>query len=182
MNESPTMRAAVVSLIGVLLAGSLFATVLSGCRQTNGGRDSTSASAEKAPLSSRVHGCWTLRLQAQGTARDSLRAWLPAGSLPALVELDSAREASADEAPVYTAHSWFNDRRGSDPFSVWRPLGPDSIRVQRAGALAGVMLQLGPANDTLSGHVIVYRDVGRSNTTNHRMGPVTMTPARCPDA
>ena len=127
-----------------------------------------------------MHGCWALRLDADGAQRDSLRAWLPAGSLPPIVELDSARAESDDETPVYVAHSWFDTRRESAPFSIWRPLGTDSIRVQRAGAFAGFMLQVGAADTTLVGNVVEFRDVGRTNTSTRRRGPVTMTPTQCP--
>lgn len=182
MTDSFPTRADALILVGVLLTSGLLATVLSGCHQTNGGRGAPSASAQETVLPSRVHGCWTLRLKAKGPQRDSLRAWLPAGSLPPTVELDSMRADDMDEAEIYVAHSWFGERRKPQPFSVWRPLGSDSIRVQRAGALAGTMLQVGPAESTLVGHVIVYRDVGMGNTSTQRTGSVTMTPTRCPDA
>lgn len=180
MNASSPARSSLLTL--VVLAGGLCATVLLGCRQTNGGRGAPSASAQETVLPSRVHGCWALRLDADGAQRDSLRAWLPAGSLPPIVELDTVRADGTGSAQGYAAHSWFGDRRGSQPFSVWRPLGDDAVRVQRAGALAGIMLQVSPADTTLVGNVIVYRDVGMANTSTQRTGPVTMTPTRCPDA
>jgi len=175
MNAPSQTRSSPLTLL--VLAVGLFAAVLLGCRQTNGARGSPSASAEEPVLPSRVHGCWALRLE-----RDSLHAWLPAGSLPGIVELDSVRAEDTDDARVYAAHSWFGDRRASQPFSVWRPVGADSIRVQRAGALAGIMLQLGTGDDALDGRVIVYRDVGMADASTQRTGPVTMTPTRCPDA
>lgn len=170
----------VVFLLGAVVAGGLLTTILPGCQHTDG----TTGAADRAQrdsLRSQVHGCWSLAVTAEGAQHDSLRAWLPAGSLPDIVELDTVRAESSAEAPVYAAHSWVDGRRKDQPFSVWRPHGPDSIRVQRAGALAGVMLQVAPTNDALTGNVIVYRDVSMANTPTQRNGPVRMAPTRCPD-
>jgi len=176
---SPRLPAAVC--FGILTVG-LSLTALSGCRHAEEGTDPTSQRAGQDTVRIQPPGCLELRLTAQGGERDSLRAWLPAGSLPSVVELDTTRAASTGGDSVYTAYSWFDGRRESHPFSVWRRTEGEAIRVQRAGALAGTMLDLRPGEGALSGTVTVYRDAGMRGTPTRREGALEAVPVRCPDA
>lgn len=174
MDPSPTRRSATLTLVLFTVGAALLAGgSLQGCRQL----DETADAAEEP---NRVQGCWALSLQAQGAQRDSLQTWLPAGSLPSTLELDTIRADSAAEPSRYNAYSWFDGRQRQHPFSVWRWMEGDSIRVQHAGALAGTMLQLHAAPDTLDGRVIVYSDVLMPGTPARRAGAVTAVPTQCP--
>lgn len=133
-----------------------------------------------------VHGCWELEVTADGSERDSLRSWLPEGTLPPVLELDTipAGDAEADEG-TYAAYSWFDGRRETAPFSAWQPTEGDSIRVQRTGALSGTMLRLVPSEDGLAGVVVGFTDVRSrgdlSTGTGRRQGPVAASPVACPE-
>jgi hypothetical protein len=174
------LSAPVLATCAAVLVGSVLASGLQGCRSLENETATTSERARGDEDPTRLRGCWKLNLQARGVQRDSLRDWLPAGSLPSIVELDTTRAGPSGQDGVYEAYSWSDSRRSSRPFSVWRPLGPDSIRVQRAGALAGTMLQLRVAEERLVGEVVVYGDAGMGGTPERREGALEATPARCP--
>lgn len=168
---------------------------MQGCRQVQEGTDSTATAKdstanedssasrieERGSFQEKLPGCWKLRLTAQGAQRDSLRAWLPEGSLPSIIELDTVRAESAQSDSVYRARSY-----GGFPgysFSIWRLSTDGSIRVQRAGALAGTSLQLKPTGEKLLGNVVVFTDTRGLNQSLgdlRRKGPVEAVPAECP--
>lgn len=171
--------ATATACFGLLLAG-LSVAALQGCRQSG---EATNPSSERArPDSVRIQPpeCWELRLTARGAERDSLRAWLPAGSLPSVVELDTTRASGAERDSVYEAYSWAHGRRTSQPFSVWRRLDDGAIRVQRAGALAGTMLHLRPDVGALSGTVVVFRDAEVMGRPTRREGSLEAVRVQCP--
>lgn len=127
-------------------------------------------------------GCWELELAAEGTQADSVRNWLPRGTLPPVIELDTARasgQASSESAKA--AYSWFNGRREEDPFSLWRPMRGDSLLVQRAGARAGLMLRLVHSEDRLEGLVVSFTDVRSQNDDDRPQAPVEATRTECPE-
>ncbi len=173
-----TTRLAAVLCFGLLATGL---AVLQGCRHTEKGTTSTSQRAEQDTVRIQPPGCFRLRLTAEGAERDSLRAWLPAGALPQIVELDTTRASSIGEGAAYDAYSWFDSRRESRPFSVWQHRKDGSIRVQRAGALSGTLLDLRPDRGMLSGAVAVYRDAGMRGEPTRREGAVEAVPVSCPD-
>lgn len=179
--------AAVIATCIAFLAGGAFVSVLQGCHQLKGGTSSAgetntaSSPAQGDSTQLQVAGCWKLSLQATGPQRDSLRAWFPRGSLPSVVELDTARAEPASRDTIYKAYSWFDGRRETRPFSIWRPMGPDSIRVERARALSGTMMDLAVADGKLTGDVIVYGDAGMIGKPTRRKGPLEATPTQCPD-
>jgi hypothetical protein len=160
---------------------------LQGCRQLEEAAD-TPAGDNRAEVSfqDQLPGCWGLRVTAEGGQRDSLRSWLPEGSLPAVVEFDTLRAESADSDSVYRARAHGGGPAGHS-FSVWRYSSGDSIRVQRAGALSGTMLELKPAGQKLVGDVVVFTDAqGMSqgqlmrSDDFRRRGPVEAVPVECP--
>jgi len=175
----------VVSTTACFVLVTAFIVVLPGCRHTEDGADTTSQRSREAgtPDTLRVNppGCLKLRVAAEGSERDSLRTWLPTGSLPSIVELDTTRAESAGSDSVYQAYSWFDQRRESHPFSVWRHAEDGGIRLQRAGALSGTLLDLYPDQGKLSGTVAVYSDTGVRGRQNRREGAVEAVPAQCPD-
>jgi len=134
-------------------------------------------------IQDRLFGCWKLRLTAEGAKRDSLRSRLPSGSLPSIIELDTTRVESAEGDSVYKAHAHGLRPGLTSPFSVWRPSGDDSIRVERPGAMAGTTLQLKPTGDKLVGNVVVFTDAGGMNQSIEdlrRRGSVEAVPVECP--
>jgi len=171
--------ASVFALCFAVLSVGTSIGVLQGCRQVEEGTDSTTnENEEQYAVQDQLPGCWTLRITAQGAQRDSLRSWLPAGSLPSIIELDTTLAESASSDSVYKAYSWSNGRRESQPFSVWRPSSDDSIRVQRAGAMSGRMLQISPSNGKFVGSVVEFTD--RLGDSQRRSGPVEAVPTECP--
>lgn len=129
-----------------------------------------------------LRGCWDLEVEAKGAEMDSLRRWLPAGSLPPVFELDTVEVAgSSPQDSLYRAHSWFNGRRETAPFSVWQPIPADSIRIQQKGALSGLMLRMTPSGRELVGRVVGFSDVRRGNQTDRQNAPVTAGPTACPN-
>ena len=179
-----SMRNCTTGLAAALCFG-LLATglaALQGCRHTEEGTTPTSQRAEQDTVRVQPPGCFRLRLTSEGAERDSLRAWLPAGALPGIVELDTTRASSTGEgAVVYDAYSWFDSRRESRPFSVWRHREDGAVRLQRAGALSGTLLDLRPDRGLLSGAVTVYRDAGMRGEPTRRDGAVEAVPVSCPD-
>lgn len=132
-----------------------------------------------------VRGCWELEVTAEGAQLDSLRTWLPDGTLPPVLELDTVPAADGDaDGTTYAAYSWFDGRRETAPFSAWQPIEGDSIRVQRTGALSGTMLRLTGSRDGLVGIVVGFTDVrprgDLSGGTGRRQGPVAASRVACP--
>lgn len=128
-----------------------------------------------------IEGCWNIALAEEGAQRDSVRAWLPARTLPDILQLSSATRAPDDEENgPYSAYSWFDERRETEPFSVWNRFEGDSIRVQRAGALAGLMLRLTPERDELVGTVVSFSDISSLGTPARRQASVVASPVDCP--
>lgn len=127
-------------------------------------------------------GCWELDLAAEGAQADSVRNWLPRGTLPPVIELDTARasgQASGDSARA--AYSWFNGRREKDPFSLWRPMRGDSLLVQRAGARAGLMLRLVHSENRLEGIVVSFSDIRTQDGDDRSQAAVGATRTDCPE-
>lgn len=129
------------------------------------------------------HGCWALEVTATDTDPDSIRVQTLAATLPPIVELEARPAPSGDtDVGPYVAYSWFNGRRESDPFSVWDRTPGDSIRVQREGALAGVMLRLAPSAGRLVGTAVSFGDVSTPSDTSPPRVPVMATRVSCPEA
>lgn len=169
-----------------LLTASLviaFAAGLQGCSQTKEGATSGSGS-EQVSFESRLPACWKVQVAAEGPRRDSLQSWLPEGRLPSVIELDTTLAESAGSDSVYEARS-----RGGYPnqsFTTWRYSKGDSIRVEREGAMAGMMLQLKPTGDTLTGSVVAFTDtrrMGEGTSMNvespRKRGPIEAIPVEC---
>jgi hypothetical protein len=163
---------------------------LQGCAQT---KDSNATMPDdgsgQASFESRLTACWELQVAAEGPRRDSLRSWLPEGRLPSMIELDTTLAESASSDSVYKARS-----RGGYPnqsFTTWRYSEGDSIRVERRGAMAGMMLQLKPTGDKLIGSVVAFADTrGRGDGTSlngtsmkmdapRKRGPIEAIPVEC---
>jgi len=182
-KEGVTASFAAINTLYVvaLLSASALSVGLQGCHQLEEGTDSTTNEEDgHVSVQDQLPGCWKLRITARGAQRDSLRSWLPAGSLPSIIELDTARAEPVGSDSVYRAYSWSDGRRESQPFSVWRPMEGDSIRVQRAGALAGTMLHLKPAKDKLIGSVVEFTDTGTLSEPRRRRGAVEAIATQCP--
>lgn len=162
----------------LLFAGGAVLSAVQGCRQLEEGTNSENNRAQRDSGNTQLHGCWKLSLQAEGAQRDSIRARM--GSLPSVVELDTARAEPTGRDGTYKAYSWSNGRRESRPFSVWRRMAADSIRVQRSGALAGTMLHLRPEAEKLVGDVISFGDAGMRGETKRRRAGVSATSVPCP--
>lgn len=129
-----------------------------------------------------LQGCWELALAVPESQADSVRTWLPHGTLPPVIELDTARasgQTSGDSAKA--AYSWFDGRREKDPFSLWRPMRGDSLLVQRAGARAGLMLRLVHSEDRLEGIVVSFSDVMRQNGGDRPQAPIEAAKSECPE-
>lgn len=174
-----TTRLATALCFGLLAIGL---AALQGCRHTEEGTPPTSQRAERDTVRIQPPACYRLQLTSEGAELDSLRAWLPAGALPQIVELDTTRTSPTGEGAVlYDAYSWFDGRRESRPFSVWRHREDGAIRLQRPGALSGTLLDLRPDRGTLSGAVAVYRDAGMRGRPTRREGTVQAVPVSCPD-
>jgi hypothetical protein len=137
---------------------------LQGCAQTKES-NATKHSSNQASFENRLPACWEPQVAAEGPRRDSLRSWLPEGRLPSVIELDTTSAESASSDSVYKARS-----RGGYPnqsFTTWRYSKGDSIRVERGGAMAGMMLQLKPTGDKLIGSVVAFADTrGRGDGTS----------------
>ncbi len=178
--ETASVAASPILVACVLfLVGGAPLSALQGCRQLEEGTASGDKSAQRDSGQAQLHGCWKLNLQADGAQRDSIRGLM--GALPSIVELDTARAEPTDRDGIYKAHSWFDGRRESRPFSIWRRMGADSIRVQRAGALAGTMLELHPKGGNLVGTVVAFGDAGMRGESSRRTAALSATPVQCPD-
>lgn len=125
-------------------------------------------------------GCWSLNLQEDDIERDSVRDWLPRGTLPGVLELDTVVADSTTDEDSYAAYSWFDSRRETDPFSVWTRIPGDSIRVQRSGALSGLMLRMTLASDSLVGAAISFTDVRQLGESSRREAPIVARSVQCP--
>lgn len=125
-------------------------------------------------------GCWSLELQEDELERDSLREWLPRGTLPGVLELDTAEAGRSGGEERFAAYSWFDGRRETDPFSAWTRISGDSIRVQKPGALSGLMLRLTGTGDTLTGSVVRFTDVRRLDEPGRRRARVRARSVECP--
>lgn len=163
---------------------------LQGCAQT---KESNATrpddGSEQVSFERRLPACWELQVAAEGPRRDSLRSWLPEGRLPSMIELDTTLAESASSDSVYKARS-----RGGYPnqsFTTWRYSKGDSIRVERGGAMAGMMLQLKPTGDKLIGSVVAFTDtkgIGDGPSSNvpsmemdapRKRGPIEAIPVEC---
>lgn len=127
-----------------------------------------------------IEGCWSLEILAEDAQRDSVRSWLPRGTLPAVIELDTAQVDGDRQDDARVAHSWFDGRRESDPFSVWHRFAGDSIRVQRTGALSGLMLRLQAENGGLAGTVVSFTDVAQRDRSGRQQARIEAEPVDCP--
>lgn len=144
------------------------------------------SSSEKAvSIGQNLPSCWKLELSATGIENDSVRDWLPKGTLPSRIKLDTALHSSSSERgdSTFVAYSLFDGRHEKNPFSVWTRMRGDSIRVQQAGARTGIMLRLTRSDDRLVGTVNGYSDVGRAGRNRSpRKTPIAATRVSCPDA
>lgn len=167
-RERPPGCAAVVCLALVAAAGC--------------SRQPPDGALDRASASGTVHGCWALEVTAEGATRDSVSRWLSAGSLPTVLELDTARvsEGPAGE-PVYRARSYFDGRPEEGPFSAWRRISGDSLLVERPGAMTGVSLRLVGDGTALEGVVTAFTDVMEPGRRSRQQAPVRAEPAVCPE-
>ena len=163
----------------------LFSAGLQGCSriEESAGPESDERS-EKVSFWNRLPACWELQVATEGQKRDSLRSWLPEGRLPSVIELDTTLAASASSDSVYKAQS--RGGYSSQSFTTWRYSTGDSIRVERSGAMAGMMLQLKPTGDKLIGSVVAFTDargIGDGSSLKmdnpRRRGPIEATPVEC---
>lgn len=136
---------------------------------------------EPESLALRVQGCWELQPGTDGEAADTTRRWLADRVLPGTIGLDTTRTEREGSDSVYRASSYRGSREERSPFSAWRPVGADSIRVETPGALAGAMLRLAVGEDLLEGTAIVFTDVVRpGEDRGTRRAPVQARPQDCP--
>ncbi|MCS3831023.1 hypothetical protein GGP91_003122 [Salinibacter ruber] len=192
----PLPRSASTTTVGLgafLVTASLMiasAAGLQGCSQTKESATSRpDGGSEQVSFESRLPACWELQVAAEGPRRDSLRSWLPEGRLPSVIELDTTLAESAGSDSVYKARS--RGGYASRSPTTWRYSKGDSIRVERGGAMAGMMLQLKPTGDKLIGSVVAFTDtrgIGdgpSSNGTSMKMdaprkrGPIEAIPVEC---
>ena len=173
------------SFLMIVSLAIMFAAGLQGCSriEESAGHESNESS-EQVSFWSRLPACWELQVAAEGQKRDSLRSWLPEGRLPSIIELDTTLAASASSDSVYKAQS--RGGYSSQSFTTWRYSTGDSIRVERSGAMAGMMLQLKPTGDKLIGSVVAFTDargIGDGSSlkidTPRRRGPIGATPVEC---
>lgn len=159
---------------------------LQGCSQTKESATSRSDDgSEQVSFESRLPACWELQVAAESPRRDSLRSWLPEGRLPSVIELDTTLVESAGSDSVYEARS--RGGYSNQPFTTWRYSKGDSIRVERGGAMAGMMLQLKPTGDKLIGSVVAFTDtrgIGdgtslRGGDNPRKRGPIEAMPVEC---
>lgn len=114
--------------------------------------------------------------------RDSLRRWLPVGSLPTVLELDTVRVSQGAEGePVYRARSYVDGRAEEGPFSAWRRIRGDSLLVERPGTMAGISLRLVRTGAALEGVVTAFTDVMEPGRRSRQQAPVRAEPAACPE-
>lgn len=139
------------------------------------------AEVEAESLAERVQGCWELRPGPDGAAADTAESWLEARTLPRVIGLDTARMEREGSDSLHRAWSYQGSRQERRPFSAWRPVGPDSIRVETPGALAGTVLRLAVGEELLEGTAVVFTDVvqpGEDRGT--RKAAVEARPTDCP--
>ena len=173
------------SFVMVASLAIMFAAGLQGCSRIEESAGSEpNESSEQVSFWNRLPACWELQVAAEGRKRDSLRSWLPEGQLPSVIELDTTLAESASSDSVYKARS--RGGYSSQSFTTWRYSEGDSIRVERSGAMAGMMLQLKPTRDKLIGSVVAFTDArGIGDGSSLRMrnprkrGPVEATPVEC---
>jgi len=163
-------------------AGTLLAAVLAtGCASSNS--DPPRADGQGSSLAERVAGCWSLELLASGSEMESIRTWLPAGTMPTGIELDTSVAPGGRDDSTFRARSLQDGRRETDPFSTWRPMRGDSLLVQRAGAMAGYALRLAPENGAMEGVVVGFSDVrqpGTPESQGARTARVRVARMECP--
>lgn len=132
------------------------------------------------PTAGRIQGCWGLAPGDRGAAADTVRRWQDEGVLPGMVRLDTARVAETDAGELYEARAYVRSREAPGLLTAWRPLPPDSIRVERPGALAGLQLRLGVGPEALRGIAVVFTDAVGPGETGRRTAPVEARPEACP--
>lgn len=130
----------------------------------------------------RVEGCWELTPSGDEAERERVRRWIEAGDLPGEVRLDTVAAEMGGEEAYYVAWSYVHSRRQRRPLAAWRPFGPDSIRVETPGALAGTVLRLAVGPDRLEGTAVVFTDVVQpGEDPGTRKAPVEARPEDCPE-
>lgn len=158
------------------LALTLVAAAVGGCQ-----RPLPEVEEDEPAMTARVQGCWGLSAGADGAAADTVRRWLREGVLPEKVQLDTVSLAEAAEGDLYGARSYVRSREQPLLLTAWRPAGPDSIRVETPGALAGIALRLDVAPGVLRGTAVSFTDAVAPGETGRTTGPVEARPATCPD-
>lgn len=158
------------------LAMTLVAAAWLGCQ-----RPLPEAEEVEPSMAARVQGCWSLSPGVDGAAADTVRRWLREGTLPGVVRLDTVRLAEAAEGDLYGARSYVRSREQPRLLSAWRTVGPDSIRVETPGALAGIVLRLEVAPEVLRGTAVTFSDAVAPGETGRTTGPVEARPGTCPD-
>lgn len=158
------------------LTGTL---ALMACRRPLPDEDG-SGEAEVGSVAEQVAGCWELRPGTEGAAAGTTRRWLEDRTLPRTIGLDTVRMEAKDSDSLYRARSYRGSRATRRPFSAWRPVGADSIRVEAPGALAGVVLRLAVQAERLRGTATVFTDALRPGESARTTGPVEGRPRDCP--
>lgn len=144
--------------------------------------DEEGAGVESESLTERLHGCWALSPGADGSAADTTERWLDDRTLPRVFGLDTARMQRQGYDSLYQASSYRGSRKERRPFSAWRPVGSDSIRVETPGALSGAALRLAVGDGLLEGTAVVFTDVVQPGEDRGiRKAPVEARPEECPE-
>lgn len=162
------------------LAGSLILASLVACAANSGaespGSEHTAATADGFGPS----GCWAFETQGESVG-DSLQVWLSGEMLPPMVELDTLPTPTGTEATgPYRAFSWFDGRRETSPFNEWQLVGSDSVRIQRTGALSGLMLRMAQREDRLEGRLIAFTDATARGDSGRREVSLSADEVACP--
>lgn len=166
------------TLVATLLAAAIAAAACQRPMPDEEGPDGASAEAET--LVERVHGCWELHPGPDGAAADTAESWLEARALPRVVGLDTARMEREGRDSLYRAWSYQGSRKQSRPFSAWRTVGPDSLRVETPGALAGTVLRLAVEPERLRGTATMFTDAVEPGETGGTTASVEGRPRDCP--
>ncbi|WP_263841365.1 hypothetical protein [Salinibacter sp.] len=182
-------RGSMALKVAVLVTGGVLLFSAEGCSQSKQAvpeEESASAPEESAmPLKNRLPACWKIELIKEEGEAGSGRSWVSGGELPNVIKLDTSEveTGSAEKARRAVSYGGIPGRS----FSVWRFVENDSVRIQEKGALDGIMIQVAPTGESLSGSVIGFKDVtglekGRSLASGDmkRRAPIEGMPAKCP--